>query len=221
MALLMRRRPLDFHQAVPLTKSVIDSSAVDDHHVFPTAYLLASGQNKYADTILNHTLIDKLTNISIGKRAPSAYLADMRVELGASVNAVLESHGLPADEQGPLWRDDYGAFLEWRREYLASELGSAASGIISAEPESDVDVPQLISAGESSVVEFKTSARWNVHTRARDERLEQRIVESIAGFMNAEGGTLLIGVDDDGTPVGLQEDLRLWRSRTQTVTSYG
>lgn len=44
MALLMRRHPLDFHQVVPLTKAVIDGSAVDDHHVFPTAYL-ASTEN--------------------------------------------------------------------------------------------------------------------------------------------------------------------------------
>jgi hypothetical protein len=209
IALLMRRHPLDFHQAVPLTKSVIEGTAVDDHHIFPTGYLAETSWNNQADTVLNHTLIDKLTNISIGKRPPSAYLSDMKGELSAALVAVLQSHGLPAAEDGSLWLDNYPGFLEWRQEYLAAELGAAVTGTPIGDDTGAVSAAQLISAGESSAVEFKTSARWNIHTQARDERLEQRIVETVAGFMNSEGGTLLIGVDDDGRPVGLDEDLKL------------
>ncbi|MGI9666136.1 MAG: RNA-binding domain-containing protein [Acidimicrobiia bacterium] len=71
---------------------------------------------------------------------------------------------------------------------------------------------QLIEAGESSTVEFKSSARWNVHTQAKDDRIELVIAKTIAGFLNAEGGTLVIGVDDDGKALGLDNDLALMKA---------
>jgi hypothetical protein len=124
MALLMRNRPRDFHQASTLTRAVIESSGVDDHHVFPAAYLKASGVSRL-DTVLNHTLIDKITNIRIGKRPPSVYLAEVESELGPAVLAeVLDSHLLPYEKEGPLWNDDYDAFLAWRAVRLADALGA-------------------------------------------------------------------------------------------------
>ncbi len=37
--------------------------------------------------------------------------------------------------------------------------------------------------------------------------MESAVVKTIAGLLNARGGTLVVGVDDAGTPVGLQRDL--------------
>lgn len=67
-------------------------------------------------------------------------------------------------------------------------------------------VQDLIGAGEGDRVEFKSTARWNVRTAAKDPRMEEEIVITVAGFMNAWGGTLLIGVDDDGGIHGLDDD---------------
>jgi len=50
----------------------------------------------------------------------------MASELEATLPAVLDSHGLPAQEDGPLWENDYDRFLEWRLNYLAEQLGSVA-----------------------------------------------------------------------------------------------
>jgi uncharacterized membrane protein YeaQ/YmgE (transglycosylase-associated protein family) len=65
---------------------------------------------------------------------------------------------------------------------------------------------ELIAEGETGTVEFKGSARRNRHTGARDERLELVIAKTIAGFLTAVGGTLLIGVADDGAVVGVDGD---------------
>jgi hypothetical protein len=73
----------------------------------------------------------------------------------------------------------------------------------------------LMHAGESEHVEFKSSARYNRHTKARDARLELVIATSVAGFLNARGGTLLIGVADDGSPVGLDDDYALVKSASR------
>jgi predicted HTH transcriptional regulator len=70
----------------------------------------------------------------------------------------------------------------------------------------DASVEDLIAAGEGDRVEFKSTARWNIKTAAKDARMEEEIALTVAGFMNASGGTLLIGVDDDGRIHGLEDD---------------
>src|SRR5690606_27038826 len=61
---------------------------------------------------------------------------------------------------------------------------------------------------ESKHVEFKQTGRVNLHTQQRDPVMEQMVVKSVAGFMNAEGGTLLIGVTDAGEVFGIETDFK-------------
>ena len=76
----------------------------------------------------------------------------------------------------------------------------------------DEDVASLIAGGESATVEFKSTSRWNVYTKEKDDRMELVLAKTVAGFLNTDGGTLVIGVDDDGEPVGLDEDLALMKA---------
>ena len=66
------------------------------------------------------------------------------------------------------------------------------------------DVAALIAGGESGSVEFKSSLRWDLKKGERNRALEGVILKTLAGFMNSEGGTLLIGVADDGGVVGIE-----------------
>jgi ATP-dependent Lon protease len=70
-----------------------------------------------------------------------------------------------------------------------------------------MSVGELITAGESGNLEFKATARVNLATGKRDTAIELAVVKTVAGFLNARGGTLLIGVTDDGTIRGLEEDI--------------
>lgn len=60
---------------------------------------------------------------------------------------------------------------------------------------------------ESHTVEFKTSIVF-VPGKSEPSINEQLaiIVKSIAAFLNADGGTLYIGVNDNGVPVGMEAD---------------
>lgn len=49
------------------------------------------------------------------------------------------------------------------------------------------------------------------HKGDRDQAIEREIVKAVSGFMNAQGGTLLIGVNDNHEAVGLQYDYKLCR----------
>lgn len=62
--------------------------------------------------------------------------------------------------------------------------------------------------GESEVVEFKSSARWDFNKGALNKGLEKVIIKTIAGFLNCNGGILLIGVTDDGGVVGIDNDMK-------------
>lgn len=68
---------------------------------------------------------------------------------------------------------------------------------------------ELIAREESFDVEFKATARWNLREGCKDKRVEDAVVKTVAGFLNTDGGTLLIGVGDDSRVVGLENDLPL------------
>ncbi|MGV1048293.1 MAG: HsdR family type I site-specific deoxyribonuclease [Solirubrobacterales bacterium] len=68
---------------------------------------------------------------------------------------------------------------------------------------------ELIEKDEQFGVEFKSTARWNLREGCKDERMEDAVVKTIAGFLNTDGGTLLIGIGDDGGVIGLEHDLPL------------
>ncbi|MDE5417617.1 ATP-binding protein [Labilibaculum sp. DW002] len=67
-------------------------------------------------------------------------------------------------------------------------------------------IPVLIKEGESEFVEFKSSLRHDYRQVKTNKNLEMVIMKSIAGFLNAKGGTLLIGVNDFGELLGLDND---------------
>lgn len=70
---------------------------------------------------------------------------------------------------------------------------------------------QLLAGGEAADVEFKSTARRNLHTGKRDEKIELVIAKTIAALANGDGGSLLIGVADDGEVLGLDNDLPLMK----------
>jgi hypothetical protein len=70
----------------------------------------------------------------------------------------------------------------------------------------EMTISEIIVSGESSVVEFKSSLRMNLHTKNADQKIEHAVLKTLAAFLNTRGGTLVIGVDDNGTPLGLEDD---------------
>lgn len=73
-------------------------------------------------------------------------------------------------------------------------------------------IKQLAASAESEHLEFKATARMNLHTRKQDQDLEWATVKTVAAFLNTDGGTLLIGIDDGGGVHGIEDDLKVTRS---------
>jgi len=67
-------------------------------------------------------------------------------------------------------------------------------------------VHEAIHRGESSTIEFKSTMRMNLKSGKIGKEIEVAWLKAVVGFLNSEGGTLLIGVDDDGQILGLEAD---------------
>lgn len=68
------------------------------------------------------------------------------------------------------------------------------------------EINQLIKAGESTSLEFKSTMRANLKTGKNGKEIELAWLKSVVAFMNSDGGILLIGVADDGEILGLEAD---------------
>ncbi len=69
-----------------------------------------------------------------------------------------------------------------------------------------ISTKEIIEQGESDFVEFKSTLRWNLHSNRKDKVIENASLKTVAAFMNAKGGTLIVGVADDGQLLGLETD---------------
>jgi hypothetical protein len=129
IALTLTNYPRDLHTAAPLTPELIEAKRIDDHHVFPRAFLRDMSRGAEVDSVLNHCLLDRATNGSIGKKPPSVYFAEIRAALGDDLDAVLRSQHLPVGSASALTTDDFDAFLTQRLEDLAEALGAETGSV--------------------------------------------------------------------------------------------
>lgn len=67
-------------------------------------------------------------------------------------------------------------------------------------------IEELIDNDEDYAVEFKSTARWDLRESQPSKAMEDAIVKTVAGFLNTDGGTLLIGIGPDRSVVGLAHD---------------
>ncbi|WUJ74690.1 protease Lon-related BREX system protein BrxL [Kribbella soli] len=93
----------------------------------------------------------------------------------------------------------------------ATDLGVTETKVL--EQAEDLSIDQLLRMPESQTLEFKSSMRYDLKGGGVNKVLEQVIVKSVSGLMNAQGGVLLIGVSDDGDVVGIEKDVKVLPQR--------
>ena len=69
-------------------------------------------------------------------------------------------------------------------------------------------VYEIADTGETERTEFKSTLRLNLRDpgRKKDSRMERAVLKTIVAFLNTDGGDLLIGVNDDGKIIGIDEE---------------
>ena len=180
---------------------------MERHHLFPKAYLASIDvtENTRVNAIANMAFVDWADNLSISDKSPQEYFLHMSQKLDPErLKRQVRWHALPVG-----WEQlDYTEFCEKRRALIGQVVKDGFERLWDSRIDVSHDlahVQSLITDGESNVLEFKERARWS-HGTPNKGKSEQIIAKSVAGFMNGEGGTLLIGVADDGTVTGLDAD---------------
>jgi Putative DNA-binding domain len=185
-------------------------SALERHHLFPKAYLKSIGITETRDInqIANFTVVEWSDNTLISDRPPGEYLPQLEERFTTQeLERMYYWHALP--EQ---WESlPYQEFLKQRRELMAKMIRDAykgPAGELAAEaPKAPaIQVEALVEQGENTTIEFKSTLRVNLHTGQNDAKIERAILKTIAAFLNMSGGTLVIGVTDDGDPIGIEAD---------------
>jgi hypothetical protein len=226
-ALGMKRGGRDFRTGETIDAKAYTADSIDIRHIFPQKWCTANGIDaEYANCIVNRTAIDGHTWARMGSDAPSTYVSKIEAAVPISqqdLDAVLTSHDI---DPIALRQDDFGAVFDARYERLIRQIEEATGRQVNRGDDKGSPfagqrggtaftqaIQSLIKAGESKVVEFKATGRKSLTTGQREFVIEWSVIKTIAGFMNAHGGTLLVGVQDDGSVLGLEEDLTVFSKK--------
>ncbi len=197
-----------------LDPNITAPRSIERHHLFPKAYLAARGVTgtRQVNAIANRAFLDWPENATISADDPLEYWPAMTDSVDANrIKRQTYWHALPVG-----WEQlDYPTFLERRRDLIAQVVRDGFDRLWddkgSSEP--STTLADLLAVGESQTVEYKSTARWNMHTEQADRKMEHAITKTVCGFLNSEGGTLLIGVDDDANALGLADDMQTLGSK--------
>lgn len=106
----------------------MNSMNLDDHHIYPRAYIaskpylegMKQGEaEQLVDCVVNRTLIPKILNIRIGKKAPSIYLSELQQTANPNLAECLTSHLIPEEMiTDETWDILFKLFLEDRAQSI-------------------------------------------------------------------------------------------------------
>jgi hypothetical protein len=202
-----------------------------------TEKLVALYQSKFPDREIEEILIKRLYELSMGADQPDRrYIVEAMIKVGSTetistretIEGELRDKASAANTVGNIL-PRYDKIL-YESQYSFHQLVCKAINVVTARgsppaplysmPAALVDDPieapaglqnlpieNLIEKGEGEQIEFKQTLRWDVQQDALHKPLEDQCLKAIAAFANSKGGTLLIGVSDDGRVPGLDLDL--------------
>lgn len=182
------------------------------HYVFDRSLLKSAGfdserDRKIINEVANRAVLTQRASPDVRRSSPAEYLPAIQ----ENQPGALQAQSVPMDRS--LWKpENYLDFLTNRRRLLAQEMNDFIASW-RKDPIDEQTVRRLIDGGENETVEFKSSLRWDLRESKINKMLEQVVMKTLAGFLNAKGGTLLIGVDDRGAVIGLAADYGTLRKK--------
>ena len=214
LCLLASQEPKDFQDngKVILDNSWLKiASSRNYHHFFPRAYLKNKADASKSNSLVNITLVsERLNKQKIRAKAPSIYIGDFQAE-NTDINKALNSHFIDLAGSG-IESDDYDTFLKARSKRIYDEL-QARINLSHKEPAKN-EVRDIVLAGETDTVEFKSTLRYDIRAKSVNKKIEYAVAKTIAAFLNSKGGDLLIGIDDNKNALGLSDDIQTLAKRS-------
>ncbi len=110
-----------------------------------------------------------------------------------------------------------GSFIKRFENQLQTKFREQKNKSLKPAESTKVQPPfDLIEQGENEKVEFKSSMIWDYMENKENKRLMGSVIaKTVSSFMNSDGGTLIVGVDDSKTVLGLAHDFSSLRKATK------
>ena len=143
-------------------------------------------------------------------------VADPDIQLQASANS-FENFSLEFDRrfkraitQEMRRNEDFSLELLNNTE-LRDDVGRALAADVYARAkvawQRECPIGDLLERGEGPYLEFKSTLEWDVRNSRHDRALRLPVLKTVSAFLNSRyGGTLVLGVADDKSIVGLEKD---------------
>jgi len=114
--------------------------------------------------------------------------------LAWAYNNLLEIQANPPAQVDQFWRHMASVALDSARRVKVLFPGN--------------EIASLIEGGEDDCeyVELKSTLRWCTTENCKRPALEDEVIRSLAGLLNAKGGSLFIGIAPDRSTVGIEKD---------------
>lgn len=186
--------------------------AIEIHHIFPTSRLYREGgldsKNRSdiarANEIANLAFLTKEANLKSSDNLPNIYLPRVL----AKYPSALKAQCIPEDSR--LWEiQNYDAFIEERRRLIVQAINEFMEDLLKADTKIGAkNIADIIAEGENNKIEFKSSLRWDYKLSQVNKALEMVVMKTITGFLNTDGGMLLIGVADSKQILGIEDDCK-------------
>lgn len=207
----------DWANSGSLQDTMGDYNSIQSHHIFPQAFLYRNGfdsenhlDKQKVNEIANRAFITRDTNFEISDENPSEYLK----KVSEKFPEALQQQMIPTDQS--LWNVEmYNDFLIARRRKIADTINLFLETLKGKEVEEVTNYAEIISGGENDYVEFKSSMRWDYIQGNVNKLMEHVIAKTISAFMNAEGGKLLIGINDSGEVLGVEKDYETLKNKNK------
>jgi hypothetical protein len=184
-------------------------------HVAPLFNLSLNEIMAFSNAYNNHQ-----TEISIaGVRIKFAELSEINIfritdEKGLENELQLSGRMAPfAKKALRIGNWSYAKFLQFGTDVTSKYLRPKAINVL-PEPEiktQKLNIPELINTGEGRTIEFKGWFRWSKGKGVIEPHIELKNLIAIAGFLNSEGGILIIGVGDNKEILGIEDDLNTFQ----------
>ena len=99
--------------------------------------------------------------------------------------------------------------LDYNADGIKVELidGQIGNLQFASSPENDLQmIKNRLNTRENQLVERKSTFAFDIDENKRNDDLKTVLAIAVASFMNSDGGFVYVGVRDDGTPIGLEND---------------
>jgi ribosomal protein S17E len=149
---------------------------------------------------LNRAFLTAKANIETKNKNPEKYL----VKVIKKYPDALKNQFVPNKEA--YWGiENYDDFIKERSKIVSNEINKFLEKLVDTD-EFKIGYDDMINEGESQNQEFKATFSYDIDNNRQDPGLRFNMIKTIAGFLNSDGGTLFVGVKDDGKIFGLEND---------------